>query len=134
MNLLYRYGKDYIDFALLYHLSRLDHRHNFSVYNLLLYYLGSPKSVLKLPWNLLAFAPQFLCSFLICFACNLKYQFVVAVLLQSQLFVTFNKVSTSQVSHTIRPNYGSIYSSHLNPETNCIVFHVVPGVLTGCDA
>ena len=88
------HGKLFLDEALLYHLIRKDHRHNFSPYYLQFYL----ESVLPLPkWiPIAAFIPQVILLTLVA----LKYarkDLPFACFLQTFIFVTFNKVCTSQV-------------------------------------
>jgi phosphatidylinositol glycan class M len=88
------YGNLFLREALLYHLFRKDHRHNFSPY-FLQFYL---ESVLK-PSNWLpiaAFVPQVALISLIAFKYARK-DLPFACFLQTFVFVTFNKVCTSQV-------------------------------------
>lgn len=136
----YLYGMDYLDNALLYHLSREDHRHNFSIHHYAIYLsrgsgtsysavlikamfqwlpdasaqtctsniinplIGHLESVISpqivqgmldfLP-KLFLFFPQFLLfAAVICtFA---AYNLPVCLLLQTMIFVTYNKVITAQ--------------------------------------
>lgn len=89
------YGQQYLQEALLYHLTRRDHRHNFSPYFLPFYF----ESVLPLPQfaSIAAFIPQVLLMLVIAFKYGRK-DLPFACFLQTFLFVTFNKVCTSQVS------------------------------------
>lgn len=102
------YGPEFLYHSYIYHLTRLDHRHNFSVYNISMYY-RSAKTVLpagKLIWSIvgavmgnmekIAFVPQLLLS-----AVAIPLQFaqsnlVTCLFLQTFAFVAFNKVMTSQ--------------------------------------
>ncbi|EPS42139.1 hypothetical protein H072_3942 [Dactylellina haptotyla CBS 200.50] len=98
------YGQPFIVHTFLHHLARLDHRHNFSPYNTLLYLKSSPfipdpfyPAIYpsKLSIERLAFVPQLLLSavFLPFLATtNLPSTMFV----QTFAFVTFNKVVTSQ--------------------------------------
>lgn len=88
------HGKTFLNEALLYHLIRKDHRHNFSPY-FLQFYL---ESVLPLPkWMpIAAFIPQVLLMLLAAFKYARK-DLPFACFLQTFIFVTFNKVCTSQV-------------------------------------
>ncbi|KAK6200157.1 PIG-M-domain-containing protein [Scheffersomyces amazonensis] len=81
----------------LYHLVRLDHRHNFSIYNVLLYY----KSAIPLESDLIdierfAFIPQLLISVIAIPLVFSKSDIISTLFLQTFAFVTFNKVITSQ--------------------------------------
>ena len=88
------HGRVFLNEALLYHLIRKDHRHNFSPY-FLPFYL---ESVLPLPkWMpIAAFIPQVLLMLIISFKYARK-DLPFACFLQTFIFVTFNKVCTSQV-------------------------------------
>ena len=88
------HGKTFLNEALLYHLIRKDHRHNFSPY-FLQFYL---ESVLPLPkWMPIAvFIPQVFLMLLVAFKYARK-DLPFACFLQTFIFVTFNKVCTSQV-------------------------------------
>ncbi|ODN98437.1 phosphatidylinositol glycan, class M [Cryptococcus wingfieldii CBS 7118] len=94
------WGQPFLDHTYLYHLTRLDHRHNFSPYFYPIYLSLFPSSsqlssavitILRHP--LTSFLPQLsliLCSSFI----PAKLDFVF--FLQTAIFVTFNKVCTSQ--------------------------------------
>lgn len=92
------YGRSFIQHTFLYHFTRTDHRHNYSVYNTLLY-LASTRSGAASMFSpeRLAFVPQLLLS-----AVLLPLQPVTQVSLASTMmaqtlaFVTFNKVCTAQ--------------------------------------
>lgn len=88
------HGKLFLQEALLYHLFRKDHRHNFSPYFLQFY----SESALPLPkWiPLVAFIPQLALILLVAFKYARK-DLPFACFLQTFIFVTFNKVCTSQV-------------------------------------
>jgi GPI mannosyltransferase 1 subunit M len=97
-----RYGTPFMQHTYLHHLTRIDHRHNFSPYNTLLY-LSSAKSssttsssLSTLRFESLAFLPQLLLStFLIPLTIS-KTSLPRAMLAQTFAFVAFNKVCTSQ--------------------------------------
>lgn len=100
------HGKLFLNEALLYHLVRKDHRHNFSPY-FLQFYLESALPLSKwIPFA--AFIPQVLLILLIAFKYARK-DLPFACFLQTFIFVTFNKVCTSQV--LIRLLY--LYSSYM---------------------
>lgn len=93
------YGPDFLQHTFLHHLTRLDHRHNFSPYNTLLYLSSYTPSALSV--ERLAFIPQLLLSVvLIPFALatnrNPVQTLPGCLLAQTLAFVTFNKVCTSQ--------------------------------------
>lgn len=88
------YGREFLQEAYFYHLTRKDHRHNFSPY----FYLFYTEALLALPkgFELLVFIPQFLFFFL----AGLKFgkkDLPFACFIITFVFVTFNKVVTSQV-------------------------------------
>jgi len=87
------YGKMFWEEALMYHLVRKDHRHNFSPY-FLPFYL---ESVQALPsWlSLATFIPQLLLLIAIAWK-YARRDLPFAAFLQTFVFVTFNKVCTSQ--------------------------------------
>lgn len=95
------YGWPFLEHSYFYHLSRIDHRHNFSPYNTLLYLKASPggkQSTFEL--ERLAFAPQLLLSAVMIPLALAKKDLPSTMLAQTFAFVTFNKVCTSQVSMT----------------------------------
>ena len=86
-------GFRYVDQAILHHLIRADARHNFSPYFLSLY-LSPPGSELRRAISLLAFAPQVL--ILLVFAVRFGKDLPFCMLMQTLVFVGFNKVCTAQ--------------------------------------
>lgn len=92
------YGVPFLTETYTYHLIRTDHRHNFSPYNLLLYINSSPSSDAASRWHpeTLAFLPQLLLSAVLVPLLLAKKSLPGAMLLQTFLFVTYNKVCTSQ--------------------------------------
>jgi phosphatidylinositol glycan class M len=96
----YRYGWVGIEQSILYHLKRRDHRHNFSPYWLMFYYDSaktpqSPTSYSSLT-SILPFLPQAALTVSIAMAYG-KRDFCFSLFLQTFLFVSLNKVCTSQV-------------------------------------
>ncbi|MCJ1463736.1 GPI mannosyltransferase 1 [Pseudocyphellaria aurata] len=93
------YSTSFLTHTFLHHLTRIDHRHNFSPYNTLLY-LSSSSTVdhaSNFRFESLAFIPQLaLSAFLIPLALA-KKDLAGTMLAQTFAFVTFNKVCTSQV-------------------------------------
>ncbi|KAF2258388.1 GPI mannosyltransferas-like protein 1 [Lojkania enalia] len=96
------YGFPFLEHSYLYHLIRIDHRHNFSPYNTLLYLNSSPKPTLgfvassSFELERLAFIPQIFLSFVMIPFSLAKKNLPSTMLAQTFAFVTFNKVCTSQ--------------------------------------
>lgn len=87
------YGQEYVQHALVYHLGRVDHRHNFSpaFYPL---YLQDAEGLASGPLAILAFLPQMLCVVLLGILwCRTPAR---AMLFQTIAFVAMNKVITAQ--------------------------------------
>ncbi|CCD23958.1 glycosylphosphatidylinositol-alpha 1,4 mannosyltransferase I NDAI_0C02980 [Naumovozyma dairenensis CBS 421] len=95
----YIYGYEFLDQAYFYHLYRTDHRHNFSLWNMLLYY-DSAKDADSISYlSKMAFLPQLLIVFPLSYLewINATFMNLVNVIfLQTFAFVIFNKVCTSQ--------------------------------------
>lgn len=95
------YGYEFLENAFFYHFKRLDHRHNFSIYNIVLYYVSTIdtqagcKDVI-FPLEKLAFLPQFFISIFAIPIVFAKKDLMSCFFLQTFAFVTFNKVITSQ--------------------------------------
>ena len=79
-------------------MSRLDHRHNFSVYNTLLHLSSQQPSAAGFRIESLAFLPQISLSLIVMPFLLAKKDLASTMLAQTFAFVTFNKVCTSQVS------------------------------------
>lgn len=77
-----------------HHVTRIDHRHNFSPYNILLYLTSADPSTAS--FN--AFIPQLLLSCILIPFAIAKKNLATSMMAQTFAFVTFNKVCTSQVS------------------------------------
>jgi phosphatidylinositol glycan class M len=93
------YGPPFLDHSYFYHLIRIDHRHNFSPYNTLLYLNSSPHTTSSsFELERLAFVPQLLLSAVFIPIALAKKDLPSTMLAQTFAFVTFNKVCTSQVS------------------------------------
>ncbi|GME85634.1 unnamed protein product [Ambrosiozyma monospora] len=104
------YGQEFLDEAYLYHLVRLDHRHNFSVYNVGLYFTSftgySSLNFLQehnLKIEQLAFVPQLLLSIVLIplgvidqNSATLYQDLLNSFFIQTFTFITYNKVCTSQ--------------------------------------
>jgi len=92
------YGMPFIEHSYAYHLTRIDHRHNFSVYNTLLHLDAARGESSGFKIESLAFLPQLflsVCAFPYVLA---KKDLASTMLAQTFSFVAFNKVCTSQVS------------------------------------
>lgn len=95
------WGNEYLHNSITYHLTRIDHRHNFSPYFLPLYLnhvVAQPSGLLPASLTgstMVSFAPQFLLTLLIAYKIAPK-DITMAFFLQTFTFVLFNKVSTSQ--------------------------------------
>jgi phosphatidylinositol glycan class M len=113
------YGQEFLQHTFFHHVTRIDHRHNFSPYNVLLYltsarpYLaanGVPRGVGEfggLGIESVAFVPQLLLSCILIPLVGAKKDLAATMLAQTFAFVTFNKVCTSQVC-TFLPLHPSI--------------------------
>lgn len=95
------YGHPFLQETYLHHVTRIDHRHNFSPYNTQLYQssAASPPTESessKLKIESLAFLPQLLLSTILIPLTLAKKDLPTSLLAQTFAFVTFNKVCTSQ--------------------------------------
>lgn len=104
------YEYEFLYHSYLYHLTRLDHRHNFSVYNIALYYksakdfLGGSReggifelfSYLAGNLEKIAFVPQLVLSAIVLPLALAPTHLIPCLFIQTLTFVTFNKVVTSQ--------------------------------------
>lgn len=101
----------------LYHVTREDHRHNFSIWFYQMY-LGMDH---KSPWmGLLAFVPQLALVTVIGIAFGKDIYF--ACFIQTYLFVSYNKVITSQVQQLI---FATIFCYAYTKNSFLLVFYVV---------
>ena len=89
------YDTPFLHHTYLHHLTRIDHRHNFSPYSTLLYL--SAAGEVQGNFESLAFIPQLLLSVIVIPLVLAKKSLSGAMLAQTFAFVTFNKVCTSQV-------------------------------------
>ncbi|KAI7193063.1 glycosyltransferase family 50 protein [Hortaea werneckii] len=95
--MFYAYGMHFIKHTYLYHFTRLDHRHNFSVYNTVLHLNSAyPSQASDLRVESLAFIPQLLLAIVAIPLLCAKKDLAGTMLAQTFAFVTFNKVCTSQ--------------------------------------
>ena len=93
-----RYGWPFLQHSYFHHLTRIDHRHNFSPYNTLLYLNSSPTGNSTVKLESLAFLPQLFLSAVAIPLALAKKDLPSTMLAQTFAFVTFNKVCTSQVN------------------------------------
>lgn len=100
------YSYEFLHHSYIYHFTRLDHRHNFSLYNLALY-LKSAKNYLPVDGDGIlsaaldhietaAFVPQLVLSGLVVPLVLARKNLTACLFIQTLTFVTFNKVMTSQ--------------------------------------
>jgi len=85
-----RYGYEFLYESLLYHFIRKDNRHNYSVYFYTIYQLYDRES--STLFAILAFVPQW--SVMIMTGFLFYYDLFFAMLIQTWVFVVFNKVVT----------------------------------------
>ena len=97
------YGTPFLQHTFFHHLTRIDHRHNFSPYNTLLSLSSAQaanslitQSSRSLSFESLAFVPQILLSTVFIPVALAKRDLATTLLAQTLAFVTFNKVCTSQ--------------------------------------
>jgi len=86
------YGRPFLHQTYFYHISRKDIRHNFSVYYLMFYITAGTGSSQFL--SFIAFFPQFMLILISSF--SYYHHLPFALFLNTAIFVTFNKVITSQ--------------------------------------
>lgn len=95
------YGYPFLQHTYLHHITRIDHRHNFSPYNTLLYLSSSsPSSSQTIGFESLAFIPQLLLSAVLIPLILTRHGLPGTMLAQTFAFVALNKVCTSQVCIT----------------------------------
>lgn len=96
------YGAPFLQHTFFHHLTRIDHRHNFSPYNTLLYLssaqatTSSNHNASSISFESFAFIPQLLQSTVLIPLAIAKKDLPTTMLAQTLAFVTFNKVCTSQ--------------------------------------
>lgn len=97
------YGFEFLYNSYLYHLTRLDHRHNFSIYNVALYYRSaiselseSSRGMFSGNIESFAFLPQLLFSAVLLPLAFARKNLISCLFVQTFAFVAFNKVITSQ--------------------------------------
>ncbi|KAF4340894.1 GPI mannosyltransferase 1 [Fusarium beomiforme] len=81
-----------------HHVTRIDHRHNFSPYNVLLYLTSATPTGSAPSFRIesFAFLPQLLLSCVLIPLAIAKHDLATSMMAQTFAFVTFNKVCTSQ--------------------------------------
>ncbi|KAK5659276.1 hypothetical protein OQA88_1369 [Cercophora sp. LCS_1] len=90
------YGTPFLVHTYFHHVGRIDHRHNFSPYNTLLYLASAFPGQSGFKVESVAFLPQLLLSCVLIPFVMAKKDLAAAMLAQTFAFVTFNKVCTSQ--------------------------------------
>lgn len=95
------YGTPFLVHTYFHHVTRLDHRHNFSPYNTLLYLNSALPPTSSLRIESLAFLPQIVFSCVLIPLAIAKSDLATCMMAQTFAFVTFNKVCTSQVRSII---------------------------------
>ena len=121
------YSKPFLQHTFLYHLTRIDHRHNFSPYNTLLHLSSAaPDKVSSLKLESLAFIPQIAISAVLIPIALSKKDLAGTMLAQTFAFVAFNKVCTSQVRLQFSC-YEVILLSHALL-LNCVLHCLLPRV------
>ncbi|KAJ5605277.1 hypothetical protein N7510_010431 [Penicillium lagena] len=88
------YGMPFLHHTFFHHLTRIDHRHNFSPYSTLLYLSAAGGA--DSHFETLAFLPQIILAVVALPLVLAKKSLAGAMLAQTFAFVTFNKVCTSQ--------------------------------------
>ena len=92
------YSTPFLTHTYLHHLTRIDHRHNFSPYNTLLHLSSAvPSATGAVKFESLAFIPQLALSAVLIPLALAKKDLAGTMLAQTFAFVAFNKVCTSQV-------------------------------------
>lgn len=92
----HRYGYPFLEHSYLYHITRIDHRHNFSIYNTLLHLRSATGPSGRFAVESLAFLPQLSLALILIPFVLARKDLAGAMLAQTLAFVTFNKVCTSQ--------------------------------------
>ncbi|KAJ9627069.1 GPI mannosyltransferase 1 [Taxawa tesnikishii (nom. ined.)] len=94
--MLRMYGMEFVEHSYAYHLIRIDHRHNFSIYNTLLHLKSAAADSSGFGVESVAFVPQLFLSVVAIPFLLAKKDIAGTMLAQTFAFVTFNKVCTSQ--------------------------------------
>ncbi|CDR36764.1 CYFA0S01e04258g1_1 [Cyberlindnera fabianii] len=91
------YGDEFLRHTYIYHFIRTDHRHNFSIYNISLYFTSALASTSQsFDLSGLAFLPQLSLAGIFIPLVFTKKSLTDTFFLQTFVFVTYNKVMTSQ--------------------------------------
>lgn len=91
------YSTPFLTHTYLHHLTRIDHRHNFSPYNTLLYLSSAmPSTTSSIKFESLGFLPQLALSAVLIPLALAQKDLAGTMLAQTFAFVAFNKVCTSQ--------------------------------------
>ncbi|TDZ34465.1 GPI mannosyltransferase 1 [Colletotrichum spinosum] len=90
------YDTPFLVHTYFHHVTRIDHRHNFSPYNILLYLTSAFPSTSTIKIESVAFLPQILLSTGLIPLILAKKDLATSMMAQTFAFVTFNKVCTSQ--------------------------------------
>ncbi|KAI8306201.1 GPI mannosyltransferase 1 [Colletotrichum sp. SAR11_240] len=90
------YGTPFLVHTYFHHVTRIDHRHNFSPYNILLYLNSAMPSTATIKIESVAFFPQIVLSTILIPLVLAKKDLATSMMAQTFAFVTFNKVCTSQ--------------------------------------
>ena len=92
------YSTPFLTHTYLHHLTRIDHRHNFSPYSTLLHLSSaSPSTTSGWRFESLAFVPQLAISAVLIPIALAKRDLASTMMAQTFAFVAFNNVVTSQV-------------------------------------
>ena len=132
------YSTPFLTHTYLHHLTRIDHRHNFSPYNTLLHLSSAvPSATGTVKFESLAFVPQLALSAVLIPLALAKKDLAGTMLAQTFAFVAFNKVCTSQVreqkssSSITAPFYPIfctrpapfLFFSNLDADSSANIFH-----------
>jgi phosphatidylinositol glycan class M len=119
------YGLPFAHHTYLHHLTRIDHRHNFSPYSTLLYLSAAGGA--RTAFESLAFIPQLLLAVVVIPLVLGKKSLAGTMLAQTFAFVTFNKVCTSQVRFRLM-SFPVLFAM----ETMLIVHSISSGTSSSC--
>ena len=140
VDLIHRWGQPFLEHTFLYHLSRLDHRHNFSPYFYPIYLslfpysssssTSSPSSIQSAPYPWLSTLLDIIRHPLTCFIPQNTLVLALGLLLtpliglertaflQTAVFVVFNKVCTSQYFVWFIPLIPALLAGLTSPRTS----------------